>query len=260
MTTLFDNNGTTPVADDPTDQVPANYVDYATSKFRTADNKLDVEGLAKGKYESDVFIQRLQREQAEMRKELETRLSLEAYLEKTMNSASKPTQAAPDRSNIEGTPQIEVPAGNANAGLSEAQIAELIRKTLTTENQRSTQTRNIESTKAEMEKAWGHNYSAKLVAKANELGVSRDFLNNLAAESPKAFLSLMEVRPTEQIDNNYSPPVSSVRPGDSKAPIGVKNQTYYAALKKSDPKTYWAAKTQAEMHREALRLGDSFFS
>ena len=257
MTDLFNaNDGSSPVAD-PTDQAPANYVDYATSKFRTADNKLDVEGLAKGKYESDLFIQKLQREQAEMRKELETRLSLEAYLEKTMNSASKAPQAAPDRSNIEGTTLIEASAGNA--GLSEAQIAELIRKTLSTETKRSTQTQNIESTKTAMEAAWGQNYSAKLAAKANELGLGKDFLNNLAAESPKAFLSLMEVKPVSQIDNSYSPPVSSVRPGDSKAPIGVKNQTYYAALKKADPKTYWLAKTQAEMHREALRLGDSFF-
>lgn len=259
MTNLFENNGTTPEAAAPIDPAPANYVEYATSKFRTAENKLDVEGLAKGKYESDLFIQKLQREHAEMRKELETRLSLEAYLEKTISSAGK-APLAPDNSNANVQPtSLEAPAGG-NAGLTEAQIAELIRKTLSTETQKTAQTRNIEATKSAMEKAWGINYSAKLAAKASELGLGKDFLNNLAAESPKAFLSLMDVKQQDQIDPSYSPPVSSVRPGDPKFPVGVKNQSYYAALKKSDPKTYWLPKTQAEMHREALRLGDTFFS
>lgn len=259
MTDLF--NGTTPEQTiNPTEQPPANYIDYATSKFRTTDNKLDVEGLAKGKYESDLFIQKLQREQAEMRKELDTRLSLEAYLEKTMNSAGK-APAATSESNVQEQPLgHEVPAGTkAASGLTEEQIAELVRKTLSTETNRSIQTRNIETAKAELEKAWGPHYANKLAEKARELGLGKDFLNGLAAESPKAFLSVLEVKPSSPVDPNYAPPQSSVRPTDGKAPVGVKNQSYYNALKKADPKTYWLAKTQSEMHREALRLGEAFF-
>src|SRR5688572_12541162 len=61
----------------------------------------DAEALAKCKAESDAFIETLKREQAELRRELDTRLSLEDFLDQ-----QKATPAA-------GTPST--PASNSGA-------------------------------------------------------------------------------------------------------------------------------------------------
>lgn len=240
---------------DNRDPAPVNYVEYVTSKFKTEEGALDVEALARGKYESDAFIAKLQAEQADLRKDLETRLALEEYLAKTMNK--EPSN--PESSSNSGQP-APVEQANKGTAIDENTIQELIRKTLHSENTKTTETQNLETTRSELMKAWGRDYSGKLEEKAKELGLGKEFLNKLAAQSPKAFLSLVGAEIKGPVDTGYAPPSTGARPQVGGNPVGVKNKAYYDKLKKADPKTYWSAKTQAEMHKDAIRLGESFFN
>lgn len=247
-------------ADNQHDPDPASYVEYATSKFKNAEGKLDIEALARGKYESDRFIQKLQNEQAELRKDLETRLALEAYLEKTIGKGMSTN--TPSNTNQSDNLGNDEPGNGepANKGLNEEAIAALIKKTLSQETQKATQDKNINTVRQEMEKVWGKDYSSKLATKAEELGVGKEFLNRLAMESPKAFLSVMGVEAKSQVNASvFTPPQTGVRSTTTEQ-VGVRNKAYYDQLKKSNPGEFWRSNTQAQMHKDALRLGEAFFN
>lgn len=239
------------------DNAPVDYVQYAASKFRKEDGELDVVALARGKYEADLFINKMQSEQNELRKELETRLALEAYLEKTI--VQKPANKS-DPSNIDPQGREEQSQETAVKPFDENRLAELIKSTLKQESTKATQEQNVIHAKKMLQGAWGKDYANKLAEKADELGVGKEFLSRLASESPKAFLSLVGVESSKPVDTGYAPPSTQSRQPMGAPPVGIKNKAYYDKLKKADPKAYWSAKTQAEMHKDAIRLGEAFFN
>ena len=254
MSDLFD--GVVPQTEH--DNAPVDYVKYAASKFSNENGELDVQALARGKYEADLFIEKMKSEQSELRKDYETRLSLEAFLEKTMTQKTSNVQNLNSNDPQGVSEQKREPV--INPTVDEDRLAELIKSTLKQESTKATQEQNIQATKKALASAWGRDYSNKLQEKAEELGVGKEFLSKLASESPKAFLSLMGVEPTKSVDPGYAPPSTNSRQPMGAPPVGTKNKQYYDKLKKADPKLYWSAKTQSEMHKEALRLGEAFFN
>ena len=87
--------------------------------------------------------------------------------------------------------------------------------------------------------------------KAQELGVSVEFLQSVAAQSPKAFLAQLGLDNT----SNQAPvvaPRNDINPRALNETSGrVKEGTYayYENIRKTDPKAYYSPKIQIEMHR-----------
>lgn len=207
----------------------------------------DAEALARGKAESDAFIETLKREQAELRKELETRLSLEEFLDK---QKQEPVAKQPD-----------TPSGNPGAEnderLSKEQIAAIVRDALIHEKTNATQTENMTYVRNELIKQYGSGYTDKLAKVAASLELDKQFLNDMAASKPKAFLKLVAQELKEPV-TPVAPPRSSVRT-DRTQVSGLKNKAYYDQIKKSDPKHYWSAECSAERHQMAQKMGPAFF-
>ncbi len=211
-------------------------------KFKTP------EDLAKGKLESDRFIEQLKREQAELRQELNTRLSLEEFLDQ--QKALSNTQVPEVPTQTTRTENVE--------SLTKAEISAIVRDALTYEKTTASQAENMNYVRSELINSWGPDYTKKLAAQAADLGVDKEFLNNLAATKPKAFLKLVQAQAPQAVDTtSVTPPRSSVRVNTNTS--GMKNETYYAKLRKSDPKTYFSPAVQAERHQMAQRLGTAFF-
>jgi hypothetical protein len=241
-----------PNADDNSDEG----IDYiqALSKNGKAP---DAAELAKGKYHADIHIARLEREQAEMRKDLEARLSYEALmdqikeLQKSPASNSNPNQHLNDRGeNVNEKPNA----------MSQEEIARLIKETLNQESSQRTQSQNIATVIDQLKASWGNNYENVLLQKAQELGVSKEYMQNLAATAPKAFLASVGIGATAPKGNAGfdGPPRSNVNTQNFGSK-NVKNYAYFQKLRKDDPSAYHHVSTQKEMHKLAAEMGDSFY-
>lgn len=216
-------------------------------KFKT------VEELARGKLESDRFIQQLQGELKGLRDELGTRVKLEEFMDKLSNS-QKPDQTMDTghNQNREG--------GNEVTALKPEDIRKLLDEELQKRESVSAAQRNLEAVKGKLVDSFGPNYASRLEQEASKLGVTKDFLNNLAASQPNAFLRLVGAdtgvqRKTEDI---FTPPTSQLQlrnPGTLE-----RNQSYYNKMKQDNPKEYWTPAVQNQLHKDALRLGETFFT
>lgn len=215
----------------------------------------DTEALAKGKEEADAHIARLESELAEIRQDFNDR-ALEDYLRfKADREVAKAVPETPAVSGIDPNAQ--------NNGLDAESIRKLINETLTQEQTKAVRDANVRTVQNELVKVWGPAYVATLRDKATELGLGEDFLNDVAAKSPKAFLSLVGASPKEASRNVVTPPVTSgmqsmgVMHGNA---AGVRGKTYYDNLRKQDPAKYHSKEVTIQRHNDALRMGIEAFN
>lgn len=212
-------------------------------KFKTADD------LAKAKAESDRFIQQVQRENDELRKEVASKQTIDEILTKVREMSNQPQIAQPP----------VTPPANSDSG-KEVDIESVVATLLQKREVENTVKSNTEIVSKVLTEKFGADAQIHLNKKASELGVSLDYLRRIAIESPKAFFSLIgvsEVRPQTQ-------PVAAPRaPGQSAPPQahdGTRNKNYYDSIKAKNPTEYFSSKTQQQMYKDAMAQGDSFYS
>lgn len=96
--------------------------------------------------------------------------------------------------------------------------------------------------------------------KANELGVEPGYLRDTAYRSPRAFFNLMGIDPDNRPTSQNTPaPSSDVNPrnlGHGQPKAGT--YAYYEQIRKSDPKLYWAPRTQSQLMKDAQENPDFF--
>ncbi len=249
MTELFSpNNGQTP----PTSGGEVDYVEYAKTKFKDEKGELDVVALAKGKYEADQAIAQRNQELAGLRSDLDTRLNMEQLLADLKAKASSLT--GPE----DGTPNPSAQPETIVKPITDEELRAKYQEFANQEKQKESLERNVAFVREELTKAFGSSFEAKVLAKASELGVNREFLTSMAATAPKAFLELVGAHGTPRsVDPNVGiAPRSSLQ---STAPSGTKNYAYYQKLMKDDPREYWSVRVQKELHAQALKQGDAFY-
>lgn len=220
------------------------------------------EDLAKAKAESDRFIQQLQGELAGIRQELSTRQTLEELMTK-VGSQRAPENTPPGNNQ---NPNGDDDGRNVKA-LSEEDIARLVEDRLTKAERARVHNSNLETVKQTLVESFGSDYVTHLKAKAAELGVSEEYLNSMAKETPKAFLKLVEAdgakRATPVAGGLFTPPSgANIRSTDQSkgfSPTGIPKMSYYENIKRTDPTKYWSAAVQNKMHKDAIALGEAFF-
>jgi hypothetical protein len=205
------------------------------------------EDLAKAKLESDRFIEQLKEEPKQLREDLdrlaeENRLLKEIAKQTDNGSTAKPEQ----NTTASVSPEIDL----------EARIRETLKKTSEEDKRQS----NINQVSNTMLEAYGTQEKAAEVLrqKAVELGVGVEFLQDVAAKSPKAFfqtIGVNEVARSQQ--TNAGSTVNSAALGQT----GVKANTYqwYQQLRKDNPKVYNSPKIQNQMMKDALAYGEAFY-
>ena len=227
--------------------------DYYTELVGEGKKFKDEKSLARSKVEADEFIKSLTKEMGELKQELNTRARLEDLLTKVVEPKVPP-------SNVENqTPREEnqLPA----SGLTADQLEEVLNRKLNEREVKSNRERNVSAIKQELASKFGTGYVDVLKAKASELGVTSDWMNSLAADNPKALLKLVGADTVQARPNDLfsAPPQNQVVTGFVPN-TQDRTQSYYNDLKKRDPKTYWHKDTQVALHKDAMRLGERFFS
>lgn len=247
MTDLFDPNKlieTTETVDETKD--------YLAELVGEGKKFADANALAKGKAQSDLFVKRLEAENKQMRDELarqaaelKTRTSLDEFLQKVKEQ--KETGNTPDNQNDQTV-------------LNEEKISQLIETRLTAKEQAAIATANLKTVQEGLVKAYGANYLPNLEARTQELGLSKETLDNLAKTAPKAFFALLGINPDQSKKSVFEAPRGTVNPPHDTHGV-TKNYKYYNELrKKLPPDQYWSPAVQNEMFEMAKKMGDEFYS
>lgn len=205
--------------------------------------------LAYSKLEADRFIERLKQERDADRQELNARDRLEELLTKMQSQTNNQSASNVDN---QGTSRDSVSAQTTTVGLTPQQVEDLFEAKL---RERTNFQQSVEGIK----KLFGSDYQPKLDAEAKKLGLTKDFVNNLAKTNPQAFIRLFEPAAKQETDI-LTPPQSSVNT-NSFSPTGgqVRTQKWYKDLKAKDPVKYRSKEIQLQEYQDAIKLGEKFF-
>lgn len=217
-------------------------------KFKTP------EDLAKSKFHSDTYIGILERrldqkeaERMELKKEFETRAKLEELITQLTKNPTTTTIPNTQESKVES--MVNAPT------LDPTKIDELMSTKLNQWDTEKRQTANVAEVRGKLKERFGSNFPEILKAKADELGVSPSFLNNLAKDHPTVLYKTLgldqQVQPV-----NIGVPNTSQRfsnQGDKK-----RTWAHYQEMKKSNPDLYNDPRTALQMQRDAIEQGEAF--
>jgi len=214
----------------------------------------DPEIIAKGKVEADNYIAELQRELEELRGDLTKNEYAKTLLETLQGKAEAPTSsnsAEAQQKENEGSAADQNTTGDA--GDLESLVEETIRK----REQQQTAKQNLDQVQETLKKAYGTEASKVVQERANELGMSLDRLQEIATESPSAFMRLVGDSPA--VEKNPVPS-SSVNTTAAFNQTSERTWNYYQELRRSNPKQYYSPKVQNALVQDRQRLGDRFYS
>ena len=188
-------------------------------------------------------ISNLEKELAELREDLNKRLSAEEAMEKILEARNS--------RNEEGTPPPE---------FTPEALKDLVRNTYKDMTAEDKAALNIEQADKAMREKWGEKAGDMLAQKAQELGVSLKFLQDAASTSPQAFYNLIGldgVKKQQELPREGSVNTESMSQHSGVSPYSYK---WYQQMRRNDPKQYYTPKVQMEMHRKAAELGDNFYN
>lgn len=243
MADLFDND-VTETTIDPN-------VNYFEALVGENKKYKDAPAAGRAIVEKDAFIEQLKRENAQFRDELKTKTSMEDFLTKIEASRAVPPLNSTTQ---ETTPVETAPAKTEHKGLSQEDVERLLTER---EVNRQKET-NLNKAKESLKQAFGANYSEVLKAKAAELGVSAEFLTSIAQTTPAALLTLVGADKAPTMTNTL--PNGSLRSSQPNAGTQGKKFADFEKIRKEDQRKYWSTAVQAEMHAEAQKQGEAFYS
>lgn len=217
-----------------------------TKKFKTP------EDLAKGKYESDLYINTLTARMDELRSDYDrlrddynSRAKLEEVLDQMKTnglSSSNNTSANEGRD----TPKID-----------ESKLSELITAEMSKQTRLKQEEENFKQVQSKLRERFGSNRDA-LKQHLDDLDLSEDFVKELARKNPKVVLRTLGLDQPSKSDDFLAPPRSNQR-RDSFAPKTVKRDwDYYQEIKKKDPELYRSKAMTIQMHKDYEELGSDF--
>lgn len=235
------------VFDNASDDAPTNYLEALVGEGKKFQ---DQEALARGKWEADRHSARLESELAEAREKIQEAKTVEDLLAKIQaNQSQRPSE-----------PVAHQPA--EPAALAPQDVQELIRQEVSKAEALKSATSNISQVADKLTEHFGSESAANqaVKAKANELGVPLEWLQDAAARSPKAFFTTMG------LDLTATPSAPGPTHGDVNPRALERNSTsvkvgtykYYEEIRKSDPRLW--QKLQPQIHKEALEKGADFFN
>lgn len=218
------------------------------------DNWKDPEVIAKGKLEADAYIKNLEEQLASMREDLGKQDYAAQLLQQLEGKATAPTDEQPlgSNNNNNGGTNTE---GNTNLAVSEDDLKSLVEKTLTEREQQATAKQNISTVDNTLQEVYGTEARNVLVNKSQELGISLERMQDLAAESPSAFFALIgEKQQTFKPITQGSVRTESVNMQSS----SERNWQYYQKLRRENRNLYYSPKIQQQLMEDKMRMGDKF--
>ena len=228
--------------------------DYLSEYVGEGKKFKDAETLAKAKYDSDQYIKTLERQKDELREDY-LKMREESMSQAKLKELIDQLEAKQKSSAITpNAPDMDVQKPQP---FDPKEIEGLVSKSIQAHEMTKTQEQNFNFVKSKLKEKFGDNYQAPLKQQMDNLGLTEDYVNEMARKFPNAFLRTLGYDAPPQDNKFQTPPRSEVA---GFAPVVQQDRTWswYQNLKKTDPKTYHDQKTSVQMHNDAIRLGDRF--
>jgi hypothetical protein len=212
----------------------------------------DIEELAKSRINADEFIDTIKSENQQLREFMTNQLAERA---KTVTNSNEPPQQ-----NTQGNEQ---PRQNApqEKQVEKVDIEAQIREALKAERESDKATTNARIAEDAMIQKYGDKAAAvaAVQAKAQELGVSPEWVANTAFTSPKAFFTMMNIESGSTSTPAPRSDVNVVNMGNQNGVLKAGTYAFYENLRKTDHKKYMSASVQNALMKDAMEKGDDFF-
>lgn len=240
---------------DPLDQIQIdpnkNYLEELVGdgkKFKSP------EELAKGKYESDLYVEHLKARLDEMRNDylrLDTDYKSRAKLEELIDQLKTPQQQLTSNEN-----NHTVNEANTKPAIDYKEVESLVSSKIMEHESSKREQQNFDLVKSKLKERFGNNYQAVLKEQMDSLGLEENFINDLAKKHPQVLFKTLGLDQPVQRESFDSPPRSTSR----FTPTTPQKRTwsYYQKMRKEDPRLYHDPRTQVQMHKDATTLGDDF--
>jgi hypothetical protein len=140
-------------------------------------------------------------------------------------------------------------------------IEKLLDQKLTQREKQRQEENNYNDTISKFKEKYGENYVQSLKRDIEALGLTPDYVNELARKAPKALFKTLGLDQPRQGDVFQAPPSSDKRTTNF-APTGSEKRgfSYYQNLKKTQPLVYLDHKVQNQMHKDAQLMGEDFLN
>lgn len=137
-------------------------------------------------------------------------------------------------------------------------ISELVRKELSNASEEKRRADNINRAAEALNNRYGSAAKAQeaIRNRAAELGVGFEWLRDMAAASPDAFLASMGVTG----DRSRQTPSFNNEVNRDSGKSGQKDFRYWENVRKTNPKAYYSAEVQKQLFAARRELGDKFFN
>jgi len=214
----------------------------------------DPQVLAKGYVMAQDHIKNLEEQTASMREDLGKKTYAEDLIKQLRMERQPPITEPP----VASQPTDGTNTGDTPSALSEEKLKSLITETLTFREQENTEQQNLKATSSKLTELFGTEVDKEVAKRAELVGMTKEQLQKIAAESPNAFFKLLG----EEVKQESNP----TRQGTLNTVTGFDHQTstrdfkYYQALRRTNSKEYYSPKNQNLMLADRKELGDRFFS
>jgi len=241
-----------------TDQVDESK-DYAAELIGEGKRYKDLSTAAKALVDKDMFIERLKAEAAEARAALKGEQKMDDFLEKLKQAQNLTNGSQSNQHNNAGEDGSAQQNSNNNPNTKPLSIEE-VQELLERREKEKAEQANLQLAVSKVKETFGANYSQVMKQKAEELGMSPEYLTNLAKVQPKAFLKLVEADSAP--NNRANAPNSSVNSAAmSGKKTGERTNEYYRSLRKQiGDAEFFKPKVQNQLHSDMLRLREAFFN
>lgn len=251
MTDLFQPEGTTPEVD-----VNKDYLSELVGegkKFKT------VQDLARGKYQSDIHIDLLEKTKDQLRADY-LKLSEDAQAQATLKDLVTQLKAPNQQPASSITPQANV--DNQRPSIDQKDLESLVDSRMNERELSRKQSDNFKVVQDRLKERFGSNYQTVLKQQIDDLQLTSDYVNDLARRSPEAFFRTMGLNNEQPRNDSFQPPArSSLRVDSLTQKADIKEEgswAWYQNLKETNPKLYLDPKTVVQMEKDYQRLGKKF--
>jgi hypothetical protein len=209
-----------------------------------------LEDLARGKAESDSYVEQLKSEIEELKERVGKSKSVDDLIERLQQRSTeqKPlssnTGNEQDQARMSGTDEI--------VRLLKEEIPKIVKDQLTDSQKKELETTNRTLVNEAMTRVYGDKAGEHLDRRSKELGVGKEFLLETAQRSPKAFLELMGITHDKLKKATPSSPVqTSIRTEDFQTSTPEPGSWEdYEKLRKENPALYWSPRVQKQMFED----------
>lgn len=208
--------------------------------------------IAKGKWHADATLEHrnksydeLRTDWMKLREEYNAGPKLKEYLDQLVNQRQPNDHATPP------VDEVKQPVFDPN------EIEKLLEQKLTAREQQRKEEQNYRLVEDKLTEHYGPNYQSVLKQQIDQLGLDKDFVNDLAKKHPSVLFRTLGLEGQKQTESFQTPLPSSQR-RDPFAGKEKRTNAWYQKLRKTDPVAYRSPKIQDQMLKDAIELGPAF--